>query len=96
MSGLPQARQGEASGAYNTLRELGGVFGIAVLGAIFQATVRVPSQFVAGFHVSLQAAAGILAVGAVASFLLPGGRKAPGGGAEPAALEPAASREIGA
>jgi EmrB/QacA subfamily drug resistance transporter len=72
MAGLADARQGEASGAYNTLRELGGVFGIAVLGAVFQGVVHVPSQFVAGFHVTLQAAAAVLAVGTAVSLLLPG------------------------
>lgn len=72
MTGLPMARQGEASGAYNTVRELGGVFGIAVLGALFQGVVRLPSQFVDGFHLALQVAAGILVVGTAASLLLPG------------------------
>ena len=71
MAGMPAARQGEASGAYNTLRELGGVFGIAVLGAVFQGIVRVPSQFVEGFHATLQAAAGFLVLGTAASFFLP-------------------------
>ncbi len=77
MSGLSDARQGEASGAYNTLRELGGVFGVAVLGAVFQGVVHVPSQFVTGFHVTLQAAAAVLVAGTAASLLLPG---APGSG----------------
>jgi EmrB/QacA subfamily drug resistance transporter len=74
MAGLSAARQGEASGAYNTLRELGGVFGIAVLGAVFQGIVREPSQFITGFHATLQHAAGFLALGTAASFLLPGRR----------------------
>ncbi len=101
MSGLPAARQGEASGAYNTLRELGGVFGVAVLGAIFQGIVRVPAQFVSGFHVALQVAAAILAVGAIASLLLPGAG-APGSGAQDdrrerasaPVMEPVAAHEI--
>jgi MFS family permease len=71
MAGLPAARSGEASGAYNTVRELGGVFGIAVLGAVFAGTVHVPAQFVDGFHVALRVAAGILAAGTVVSLLLP-------------------------
>jgi hypothetical protein len=53
------------------IRELGGVFGIAVLGAVFAAVVRVPAQFVEGFHVALRVAAGILAGGALISVLLP-------------------------
>ncbi len=77
IGGLPDARHGEASGAYNTVRELGGVFGVAVLGAIFQAIVHVPTQFVNGFHAALKVAAVVLAVGAVASILLPGREPAP-------------------
>ena len=72
MSGLSAAREGQASGAYNTIRELGGVFGIAVLGAVFQGVVRVPAQFVDGFHAALQVAAVILVGGTALSFLLPG------------------------
>jgi MFS family permease len=72
MAGLPAARSGEGSGAYNTVRELGGVFGIAVLGAVFAGAVHLTSQFVDGFHAALRVAAGILAAGAVVSLLLPG------------------------
>lgn len=72
MSGLPDSQQGQASGAYNTLRELGGVFGIAALGAIFQSIVHDPTEFVTGFHSALQAAGVILLAGAAASLLLPG------------------------
>jgi EmrB/QacA subfamily drug resistance transporter len=79
MSGLHASRRGEASGAYNTLRELGGVFGIAVLGAVFQGIVHVPSQFISGFHATLQVASGFLVVGAAASLLLPNGAGSGGG-----------------
>ncbi len=82
MAGTSAARSGEASGVYNTLRELGGVFGIAVLGAVFQGSVHLPVQFVSGFHLALQAAAGVLAVGTVGALFLPGAaapaRSAPG------------------
>ena len=71
MVGMPGPRQGEASGVYNTVRELGGVFGIAVLGAIFQGVVHVPSQFIEGFHTALRVAAGFLVLGAAVSLLLP-------------------------
>lgn len=82
MAGMPAARQGEASGAYNTLRELGGVFGIAVLGAVFQGIVHVPSQFVAGFHAALPAASGFLVLGTAASFFLPNLRGSGGNGGD--------------
>ncbi|HET6484903.1 MAG TPA: DHA2 family efflux MFS transporter permease subunit [Spirochaetia bacterium] len=71
MAGLPAARSGEASGAYNTLRELGGVFGVSVLGAVFAGVVHAPSQFVDGFHLTLKVAAVILAFGSALSLLLP-------------------------
>jgi len=38
LSAVPREDEGKASGANNTIRELGGVFGIAVLSAIFSAT----------------------------------------------------------
>ncbi|HUJ74947.1 MAG TPA: MFS transporter, partial [bacterium] len=83
MTGLPEARRGEASGAYNTVRELGGVFGVAVLGAVFQGAVHVPAQFVDGFHLALKVASAVLVAGAALSLLLPGrpgsGRGAPDG-----------------
>jgi EmrB/QacA subfamily drug resistance transporter len=102
MMGLRASRQGEASGAYNTLRELGGVFGIAVLGAVFQGIVHVPTQFVAGFHATLQVAAVFLVAGAAASLLLPNGR-ASGSGAAGRGMDdvgkipvqPVVSRELG-
>ena len=72
MSGLPAERSGEASGAYNTIRELGGVFGIAVLGAVFAGVVHAPTQFVNGFHATLRTASAILAGGTLLSLLLPG------------------------
>ncbi len=75
MTAVPSERQGQASGAYNTVRELGGVFGVAALGAVFQSVVHAPAQFTSGFHVALQVAAACLAVGAAASLLLPGARR---------------------
>jgi EmrB/QacA subfamily drug resistance transporter len=38
MGAVPLASIGKASGAYNTLRKLGGAFGIAILAAVFSAT----------------------------------------------------------
>ena len=37
LSAVPREDEGKASGANNTIRELGGVFGVAVLAAIFSA-----------------------------------------------------------
>jgi MFS family permease len=71
MGAAHASRQGQASGAYNTIRELGGVFGIAVLGAVFQHVVILPSQFVDGFRAAVFAGAGIVAIGVVLAVLLP-------------------------
>jgi hypothetical protein len=50
---------------------LGGVFGIAVLGAVFQHVVILPSQFVDGFRAAVFAGAGIVAIGVILAVLLP-------------------------
>jgi MFS family permease len=65
-------RHGQASGAYSTIRELGGVFGIAVLGAIFQHVVVLPGDFVIGFRTALLGGAGAIASGLLVALLLPG------------------------
>jgi EmrB/QacA subfamily drug resistance transporter len=65
-------QQGQASGLYNTIRELGSVFGVAVLGAIFQSIARTPVLFMDGFRAAIFAGAGILVVGGVITSLLPG------------------------
>lgn len=66
--------EGQASGAYNAIRELGGVFGVAILGAVFQHVASTPStgSFVSGFHTAVFAGAAIVGAGVVASLLLPG------------------------
>ncbi len=71
MGAVAGPRQGQASGAYNTLRELGGVFGVAILGAVFQHVAPAPAQFLSGFHAAVFAGAGVLAVGAALAVLLP-------------------------
>jgi MFS family permease len=65
-------RQGQASSVYNTLRELGGVFGVAILGAVFQHLAPSPAQFLDGFHAALYTGAAVLAGGVAISLLLPG------------------------
>ena len=71
MAAVSGNRQGQASGSYNAIRELGGVFGIAILGAVFQHVATSPSQFVTGFHVAIFAGAAVVAVGAVSALFLP-------------------------
>lgn len=71
MSTVRTNQQGQASGAHNSIRELGGVFGVAVLGAIFQHLATSPALFLNGFRASLYAGVVIVLVGAVAGVALP-------------------------
>lgn len=77
MSAVSRRRQGQASGAYNAIRELGGVFGVAVLGAVFQHIATGPSTFMDGFHAATFVGAAIVLVGALAAVVLPTNAEAP-------------------
>jgi hypothetical protein len=70
---------GQASGANNAIRELGGVLGVAVLAAVFSSAGGYESgeAFVVGLRSALWVGAAVLAAGAVAALLVPGkGRRA--------------------
>jgi EmrB/QacA subfamily drug resistance transporter len=84
---VPPEEAGVASGANSTLRELGGVFGIAVLAAVFshRGVYQSPHAFVDAFSPALWVAAGFSATGILAAVLVPGRRR----GARPAELRPA-------
>src|SRR5215510_543654 len=71
-------QEGIASGANNAIRELGGVFGIAVLGAVFSANGGYTSgtAFVSGLAPAVWVGAAVVAVAAAASLLLPRVRRA--------------------
>jgi EmrB/QacA subfamily drug resistance transporter len=68
---------GKASGATNAIREVGGVFGVAVLATIFSNSGGYGSaaQFVAGVHPAILAGAVVLAVGALIALAVPGIRR---------------------
>jgi EmrB/QacA subfamily drug resistance transporter len=87
MSVVSTASQGQASGAYNAIRELGGVFGVAILGAIFQHIVTTPAQFMDGFRAAIFAGAGVVAVGAAIAVLLPEVRSAVASSVEPVTVD---------
>ncbi|MBO0689525.1 MAG: DHA2 family efflux MFS transporter permease subunit [Candidatus Dormibacteraeota bacterium] len=71
----PPADLGKASGTYTTMRQLGGAFGVAILGATFAAagSYASPQSFTSGFVPALGVAAAIAAAGAIAGALLPAG-----------------------
>ena len=78
LSSVRRDQEGIASGASNAIRELGGVFGIAVLGAVFSAhgSYASGSAFVAGLTPAVWVGAAAVAVAAGAALLLPRGRRA--------------------
>jgi len=73
-SSVPQQEIGVASGTNSTLRELGGVFGVAVLAAVFthSGVYASPAAFIDRFEPALLVAAGLTALGMVAALLAPG------------------------
>jgi EmrB/QacA subfamily drug resistance transporter len=95
LSSVRRAEEGIASGATNAIRELGGVFGIAVLGAVFAARGGYASgvTFVAGLAPAVWVGAAAVAAAGAAALLLPRTRSAgaPAGIAAQPVTEPAAA-----
>jgi nitrate/nitrite transporter NarK len=73
LSSVRRDQEGIASGASNAIRELGGVFGIAVLGAVFSARGGYASgtAFVSGLAPAVWVGAAAVAVAAAAALFLP-------------------------
>jgi len=69
---------GQASGATNAIRELGGVLGVAVLASVFTAKggYGSPQQYVDGMTAALPIGAAVLGVGAVLALFIPGKARA--------------------
>jgi EmrB/QacA subfamily drug resistance transporter len=68
---------GQASGANNAVRELGGVFGVTVLAAVFNATgsYASPAAFVDGLGPAIFAGAAAMALAGLVALLLPSPRR---------------------
>jgi EmrB/QacA subfamily drug resistance transporter len=79
LGAVPRSLEGVASGANAAFRELGGVLGIAVLGAIFSSHGSYASgqSYVNGMTVAVYAGAAVVAVGAITAMLVPSRRKEP-------------------
>ena len=79
MTSVPPAVIGTASGTLNMLRQLGGVFGIAICAAVFAAHggYASPAAFISGFGPAMGACAGLAVVGAIAGLCIPA-RRQPG------------------
>jgi EmrB/QacA subfamily drug resistance transporter len=65
---------GQASGATNAIRELGGVLGVAVLASVFTAHggYESPQAYVDGMTAALPIGAAVLGLGALLALLIPG------------------------
>jgi len=70
--------EGQASGAQNAIRELGGVFGVAVLASVWShyGSYRSGPSFVDGMTPALWIGAAIVLAGAVAAFAIPRRKRA--------------------
>jgi EmrB/QacA subfamily drug resistance transporter len=74
LSAVRPQEEGQASGAQNAIRELGGVFGVAVLASIFShyGGYGLPQLFVDGLRPAVAVGASIVGLGALAAFAIPG------------------------
>ena len=73
LSAVRPEEEGQASGANNAIRELGGVFGVAVLASIFSSFGGYGSgqHFVDGLGPAVWVGAGLVALAAVAALAIP-------------------------
>ncbi|WP_280241628.1 DHA2 family efflux MFS transporter permease subunit [Nocardia abscessus] len=75
---VPADDTGIAAGVNTALRELGGVFGVAILAAVFahNGSYATPATFIDGFRPAIGIAAAIPLLGAAAALFMPGRRPA--------------------
>ena len=74
LSAVRPEEAGQASGATNTVREIGGVLGVAVLATVFTKLggFSSPQAYVDGLVPAVWVGAAVLAVGALVALLVPG------------------------
>ena len=94
LGAVPRSLEGVASGANAAFRELGGVLGIAVLGAVFSShgSYQSGQDYVNGLTPAVYVGAVVVAVGAVMALLVPGRRRS---AAEAAALALDTAADLG-
>jgi MFS family permease len=78
LSAVRPAEEGKASGTNNSIREVGGVLGVAVLASIFAryGGYQSPQTFADGLVPALWVGSAVLALGSVVSLLIPRKRRA--------------------
>ena len=76
LGAVGREEEGKASGINNTIREIGGVLGVAVLASVFSANggYASPQAFVDGLIPAMWVGAGVVVLGALAAVALPGRR----------------------
>jgi hypothetical protein len=99
LSSVLTQQAGQASGANNAIREIGGVLGVAVLATVFTGAggYGSPHAFVDGLLPAMWVGVAVLAAGALVAFALPfgGPDHVPAVGGERAAPEPSLRRLAG-
>jgi multisubunit Na+/H+ antiporter MnhC subunit len=77
LSAVRRDQEGKASGVNNTIREIGGVFGVAVLATVFSAVggYASPQSFVDGMNAAVWVGAVVVGFAVIAALAIPG-RKA--------------------
>jgi predicted MFS family arabinose efflux permease len=95
LTSVPPRELGMASGAFSTMRQLGGAFGVAILVAVFAAagSYASPTAFIDGFAPALGVCAALAALAALAGLAL-GRRHAPA--VELGGVGPAPARAVAA
>jgi predicted MFS family arabinose efflux permease len=77
LSGVPTSQAGIASALFNASREVAGLLGVTVIGAVLRSSesaairsgTRAPQAFIDGYHAGLWLTIGLLAAGVVLSYL---------------------------
>lgn len=74
LASVRQSESGQASGATNAIREVGGVMGVSMLGVLFakNGSYASPQAYTDGVVAALPLGAAVLAAGAVAALFVPG------------------------
>ena len=87
MGAVRPEEAGQASGATNAIREMGGVLGVAALAAVFANRGDYTSQaaFVDGFVPAVMLGAATVAIGAAAALVIPRRRRSTAAAVEPVA-----------
>ena len=73
LASVREHEEGQASGALNAIREVGGVLGVAVLASVFAAngSYAAPQAFIVGVTAAMPDGAAVLGAGALIGLLIP-------------------------